>query len=78
MILFYALTLIENLRLSQSSLTSPLNFSRSSIPHTNRLSSVSLQEPCDPNRVLEDFKILPFNQWNTRALVAWMEIVVGK
>lgn len=72
---FYTL---ENLRLSQTSLTSPLNYSRSSIPQANRLSTVSLQEQYDPSRVLEDFKILPFSQWNTRALVAWMELVVGK
>ena len=73
---------IDNLQLSQSSLASPLNLSRSSgsvsvMSTANRLSTISLQEAPDPNHILKEFKNTPFNQWNTRALVAWMEIVVG-
>lgn len=69
---------LDNLQLSQSSLTSPITLSRSSVSVTsNRISVNNIQDTVDPRQVLEEFKTVPFAQWNTRALVAWMEVVVG-
>ena len=44
---------------------------------SNRISVNNIQDTVDPRQVLEEFKTVPFAQWNTRALVAWMEVVVG-
>lgn len=81
---FYNFLSTDNLQLSQTSLSSHSGLhhrSNTSSPNPYRLSTVStvsLQDVSDPHAVLEEFRGTQFQQWNTRAIVAWMEVVVGK
>ena len=83
----------ENLRLSQTSLThphsvtttmpfslpgEPVPFSRSSSQRLSTSSIPTSLEQADSQSVLQEFKQTPFHQWNTRALVAWMDVIVGE
>ena len=71
---------LDNLQLSQTSLTVPsTGSSRSHSPNPHRRSAVSLHDVTpDSQTVLQEFQNVPFPQWNTKAIIAWMEIVVGK
>lgn len=78
---FYNFLSTDNLQLSQTSLSSHSGLhhrSNTSSPNPYRLSTVSLQDVNDPHAVLEEFRGTQFQQWNTRAIVAWMEAIVGK
>lgn len=61
-----------------SSHSGPHHRSNTSSPNPYRLSTVSLQDVNDPHAVLEEFRGIQFQQWNTRAIVAWMEAIVGE
>ena len=76
-----AVDFVDNLQISRSSLASPtVPIHRANTPGSNdhRFSAVSLNEPSDANSVMEMFRSVPFSQWNTKALAAWMEVVAGR
>lgn len=55
----------------------PLEESRSPF-HISTASLQSVPEQTDNQLVLDEFTATPFHQWNTRALAAWMDVVVGE
>ena len=48
-------------------------------PHHHSTASLqSIPEmTTDSRQVLQEYVNIPFQQWNTRALAAWMDVVVG-
>jgi hypothetical protein len=67
---------LDNLQLSsQSSLTVPTR--SHSVATQHKLSVISLHETTTPQGILQEFQNVPLAQWNTRAIIAWMEVTVG-
>ena len=66
--------ILDGIDMSQSSI---IQGARGGItPIGSPYSSVN-SELLDHWRVMEEFKTIPFSQWNLKAIVSWMEVGIG-
>lgn len=85
LLLLFTFHFTDSLTLSHTSIGPagyPLDAEATPAFSPHHVSTASLQSvpeiSTDSRQILQDFANIPFHQWNTRALAAWMDVVVGK